>query len=1194
MPLTTETRADLLAALQPLVASIAEDLRQRLVSPATAAARAARQAAARLHEDERVGDALDVWLDLLARRAAVLWVLKLIYVRVLEDRALIRPRVGDRTHQQLFERLAPSLGSAAFLRWVYTDLAQPRGGLPELFSPQPAEVLAPTDAHCRELLDLVRSRHLATGALRFDFAGERFDGQLLGDLYQELDPVVKSRYALLQTPSFVRAFMLDRTLGQALLQWPADEIRVLDPACGSGHFLIDALRRLVDATAEQHPDWPRRQVVQHALNRVVGIDLNDYAAALARARLVMTALELSGEGSLAAARSFAPQVFWADGLEQVERGEDTRHASQLSLLEGAQAVPRAVFTPADTRAALRPVLQPGFHVVVANPPYITEKDKARKKYHKEKVGTGRSKQARYGSAHRTYSLGAPFTERCFQLAISGGHVGIINSNSFAKREFGRPLVEDVLAHRDLHLIVDTSGAYIPGCGTPTILLFARNRPPQGDAFTAVLGKRGEPSNPPDPSKGKVWSAIRAGFDQPGFDSDFISTEMVQREWFCQHPWSLRGGGALGLQHRIDSSAVAELSVHIDVVGRTTHTGLDPVYYLPPHLASRVGADDRSVWLVRGEDVRDYEIRRGDIALFPYASSGEPAPPEPQTREARYYWRYRTVLSRRVDFGRSIAERGMHFSEHSMFFADRYKIPFGITFAFVATHNHFVLDRGGKVFNQTAPVIKLPADATEDDHLALLGPLNSSTACMWMKQVFFCKGGQGINEGHKSENWEQFYEHDSTKLARFPLPPNRDATIPWARALDALGHARAADTVAATLADPGWISAEALTAALQARRQRDLGRLRQMVGLQEELDWLCYRLYGITGDDLPVLDPDDTPPLTPGWRPFELTLAAEDADARAAIAAGETPDAPPTAWFERHGWEPCTALPDDADAQTRALTQQRLQAIASSADLRLLEAPVHKRRWYRPDFDKDEAAALDTFLLTRLEDTLKACDAPQHPRALARALSTHPRFVAAAQVRTGSDAPDLEALCASLMAGDSVPAWTRHRYTKKGLVKRRAWERTWALQHREDQGETVKIKVPPKYTGADFLHGHAYKLRGRLDVPKERFVAHTEVPTAAGGRREGADALYAWAGWTREERVDRLFGLLERLDDEGVPKGQRLALSDVIHGYLDELARSEPGTAADLRADLTYDAGDRPTDAQLDAWLRAHPARGAWE
>ena len=37
------------------------------------------------------------------------------------------------------------------------------------------------------------------------------------------------------------------------------------------------------------------------------------------------------------------------------------------------------------------------------------------------------------------------------------------------------------------------------------------------------------------------------------------------------------------------------------------------------------------------------------------------------------------------------------------------------------------------------MIKLPPGATEDDHLALLGLLNSSTACFWMKQVFHDKG-----------------------------------------------------------------------------------------------------------------------------------------------------------------------------------------------------------------------------------------------------------------------------------------------------------------------------------------------------------------------------------------------------------------------------------------------------------------------
>ena len=125
----------------------------------------------------------------------------------------------------------------------------------------------------------------------------------------------------------------------------------------------------------------------------------------------------------------------------------------------------------------------------------------------------------------------------------------------------------------------------------------------------------------------------------------------------------------------------------------------------------------------------------------------------------------------------------------MFFPDRYRSPLSITFAFVATHNHFVLDRGGKVFKQTAPIIKLPETATEDDHLALLAYLNSSTACFWMKQVFFDKGGGGIGGGLASSEWEKFFEFDGTKMKLVPLPklPATDAYVAAARNLESLAR-----------------------------------------------------------------------------------------------------------------------------------------------------------------------------------------------------------------------------------------------------------------------------------------------------------------------------------------------------------------------------------------------------------------------
>ena len=105
-----------------------------------------------------------------------------------------------------------------------------------------------------------------------------------------------------------------------------------------------------------------------------------------------------------------------------------------------------------------------------------------------------------------------------------GYVGQITSNSFMKREFGRKLIEEHLARLDLTLIVDTSGAHIPGHGTPTVILVGRNRAPLAPSVRAVMGIRGEPSTPADPARGLVWTAITEQADLPGSESAYVTVE----------------------------------------------------------------------------------------------------------------------------------------------------------------------------------------------------------------------------------------------------------------------------------------------------------------------------------------------------------------------------------------------------------------------------------------------------------------------------------------------------------------------------------------------------------------------------------------------------------------------------------------------------------------------------------------------
>ena len=101
----------------------------------------------------------------------------------------------------------------------------------------------------------------------------------------------------------------------------------------------------------------------------------------------------------------------------------------------------------------------------------------------------------------------------------------------------------------------------------------------------------------------------------------------------------------------------------------------------------------------------------------------------------------------------------------------------------------------------------------------------------------------------------------------------------------------------------------------------------------------------------------------------------------------------------------------------------------------------------------------------------------------------------------------------LLADEAVPFLAAYRYKDSGLRKREAWEETWRLQRLEDAGEKVgTIAVPPKYTSADFRKNSYWQARGKLDVPKERFILYPDA-----GRETDPTPLLGWAGWDHAQQ-----------------------------------------------------------------------------
>ncbi|MEB3288492.1 MAG: BREX-2 system adenine-specific DNA-methyltransferase PglX, partial [Leptolyngbya sp.] len=1026
----------------------------------------------------------------------------------------------------LYFRAHPTETDREYLLWVFKDLAT-LPGAKEIFGAGNLLWQHPTwlsGDGAKAILAFFQTIDPNTGNLVYDFTDPDWDTRFLGDLYQDLSEAARKKYALLQTPIFVEQFILDRTLDPAVDTFGLETVRLIDPACGSGHFLLGAFGRLLDRWQRQEPGTNVEELARRALEAVHGVDVNPFAAAIARFRLLLAAMKATNQRELRNARAFPLHVACGDSLLHGE-------GSQLVLGDWA---PMAHHFASEDIAALNQILRTGhYHAVVANPPYIVPRDSALNGEYRK----------RYRACHRQYSLAVPFMERIFQLAVPGGFTGQITANSFMKREFGKKLIEDFFPKVDLTHVIDTSGAYIPGHGTPTVILFGRNRPPIATTIRTVMGIRGEPSTPEDPTQGLVWRAILEQVDVKDSESEFVSVADSQRDLFHKHPWSIGGGGASDLKEWLEQSKAKSLSEIIKEIGFGAVTREDDVFLIGQTSALRKGILPQYVRpLVAGEEIRDWAIPETTGALWPYDASSLNV--QESQSLSRFLWRWKRQLSSRVAYGLSQIGRGLAWFEYSMFFTKRFQTPLSIAFAFVATHNHFVLDRGGKVFKQSAPVIKLPATATEDDHLALLGLLNSSTACFWMKQVFYPKAtSTGDISTEKGKPEANRYEFAGTGLEKFPIPFSLDSL--QAKRIGKI--AEMMDTLAQKLMSlrPSSIiqvwnqssSKEELDTLLKISEVEHEKVQRRMIALQEELDWEVYKAFKLTNDGASqnILDSQST---------------------------GVAVDDRPFTWMKISD---LNHLPKDvAD-----LYKERRQVIQTNSQIRLIEDPIFKRPWWgrqgvygrlAQDYKGWTDEALATWLLNRLESyfdldgRMKSPLTPPSPSLgeggrggegrchitepalistakLADIARQDPDFIQVGELYTHNPAFDVQTLINTLTESESVPLLPILRYKPSGLRKRQDWQHTWAMQRQEDAidartqhpkdhpnylditaANRLKaqhigdIPVPPKYTSADFLKPHHWKLRGKLDVPKERWVS---FPHCAG---PDGQPVIAWAGY----------------------------------------------------------------------------------
>jgi hypothetical protein len=123
--------------------------------------------------------------------------------------------------------------------------------------------------------------------LRFDFA--KISGDPLGNLYQRyFDPETRKALGEFYTPEPVVDYIMDGVNYDV----GVSSKRIIDPACGSGTFLVEAIDRYIEDVRRynDNPDWTKHLSELCTHPHVVGVDIHPFAVLMAQIRFMVAIL----------------------------------------------------------------------------------------------------------------------------------------------------------------------------------------------------------------------------------------------------------------------------------------------------------------------------------------------------------------------------------------------------------------------------------------------------------------------------------------------------------------------------------------------------------------------------------------------------------------------------------------------------------------------------------------------------------------------------------------------------------------------------------------------------------------------------------------------------------------------------------------------------------------------------------------
>ncbi|HLP89942.1 MAG TPA: N-6 DNA methylase [Nostocaceae cyanobacterium] len=480
--------------------------------------------------------------------------------------------------------------------------------------------------------------------------------EILGQVYEQfLGKVIKlsaSRQAVIEdkpevrkaggvyyTPSYIVDYIVKQTIGKLLADKKPEQIQkitILDPACGSGSFLIVAYQFLLDWYLQQYlknpkknksklyqttgSNWrltsPERKRI--LLTHIYGVDIDQQAVETTKLSLLLKVLE--GESGETITRQL--ELFKERALPDLDSNVLCGNSLidgkfydniQMNLLDEDTAYRVNVF---DWESGFNQIMKHGgFDVIIGNPPYI--RIQALKEWATLEVEF--YKQQYISASKGNYDIYVVFVEQGLKLLKQDGYLGFILPHKFFNAQYGEALRKLIAEGKHLEKIVYFGDQQIfPGVSTYTCLLFLSKSENSEKIFIQVhdlskwmLGGETE----------KAWIIKEIVAGESWNFSKIQQSEFLHK--FQQHPFTILKQITTNISQGIRTSAndiyVVDLISEEDNLLQVYSKALDKVVTIESNLISRFlqGREIKSYQLLYANKlvIIPYELINGDINLM---------------------------------------------------------------------------------------------------------------------------------------------------------------------------------------------------------------------------------------------------------------------------------------------------------------------------------------------------------------------------------------------------------------------------------------------------------------------------------------------------------------------------------------------------------------------------------------------------